>query len=70
MELKRLTYDKIHLLVGDAALFIMIDAKKGYAPGVPFAELEKFRCPSCAASRKYFVVEEKETLRRYTTRMH
>lgn len=37
------------------------NAKKGYTAGTPFAEIPKFRCPSCGASRKYFV-EEKETL--------
>lgn len=36
-------------------------AKKGIVAGTPFDEIEKFRCPQCGASKKYFVAEE-ETL--------
>jgi rubredoxin len=35
--------------------------KRGILPGTPFEELEKFRCPQCGASKKYFVPET-ETL--------
>eukprot|EP00595_Chromulina_sp_UTEXLB2642_P002461 CAMPEP_0196763614 /NCGR_PEP_ID=MMETSP1095-20130614/4427_1 /TAXON_ID=96789 ORGANISM="Chromulina nebulosa, Strain UTEXLB2642" /NCGR_SAMPLE_ID=MMETSP1095 /ASSEMBLY_ACC=CAM_ASM_000446 /LENGTH=163 /DNA_ID=CAMNT_0042117195 /DNA_START=112 /DNA_END=603 /DNA_ORIENTATION=+ len=35
--------------------------KKGVLPGTPFDEIEKFRCPQCGASKKYFVAEQ-ETL--------
>lgn len=35
--------------------------KKGIEPGTPFEEIEKFRCPQCGASKKYFVAET-ETL--------
>lgn len=31
--------------------------KKGIAPGTPFDEIEKFRCPQCGANKKYFVAE-------------
>jgi rubredoxin len=36
-------------------------AKFDVAPGTPFASIEKFRCPQCGASKKYFV-QETETL--------
>mmetsp|Transcript_2317 Transcript_2317/g.3182 ORF Transcript_2317/g.3182 Transcript_2317/m.3182 type:complete len:199 (-) Transcript_2317:89-685(-) len=32
--------------------------KKGIAPGTPFDEIEKFRCPQCGANKKYFVAEQ------------
>ena len=32
--------------------------KKGVAPGTPFDEIEKFRCPQCGANKKYFVAEQ------------
>ena len=35
--------------------------KKGIAPGTAFENIEKFRCPQCGASKKYFVAET-ETL--------
>jgi rubredoxin len=35
--------------------------EKGIAPGTQFLSIEKFRCPQCGASKKYFVAEE-ETL--------
>jgi len=35
--------------------------KKGIAPGTVWDDIEKFRCPSCGANKKYFV-EETETL--------
>jgi len=31
--------------------------KKGIAPGTPFNEIEKFRCPQCGANKKYFVAD-------------
>ena len=38
-------------------------AKKGIAPGTKFTDdaLEKFRCPTCGANKKYFIAET-ETL--------
>jgi rubredoxin len=35
--------------------------KKGVAPGTPIDDIDKFRCPQCGASKKYFVAET-ETL--------
>lgn len=35
--------------------------KKGIEPGTPWNEIEKFRCPNCGASKKYFV-QETETV--------
>ena len=35
--------------------------KKGIEPGTAFENIEKFRCPQCGASKKYFVAET-ETL--------
>jgi rubredoxin len=35
--------------------------EKGIAPGTQFISIDKFRCPQCGASKKYFVAEE-ETL--------
>ena len=32
--------------------------KKGVAPGTPFDDIEKFRCPQCGANKKYFVAEQ------------
>jgi rubredoxin len=31
--------------------------KKGIAPGTPFDDIDKFRCPECGANKKYFVAE-------------
>lgn len=36
-------------------------AKRGISPGTKFENIDKFRCPQCGASRKYFVAET-ETL--------
>eukprot|EP00607_Mallomonas_marina_P004626 CAMPEP_0182428944 /NCGR_PEP_ID=MMETSP1167-20130531/24828_1 /TAXON_ID=2988 /ORGANISM="Mallomonas Sp, Strain CCMP3275" /LENGTH=202 /DNA_ID=CAMNT_0024612183 /DNA_START=79 /DNA_END=687 /DNA_ORIENTATION=+ len=36
-------------------------AKRNIAPGTPWEEIEKFRCPECGAGKKYFVPET-ETL--------
>lgn len=33
---------------------------KGIKPGTPFDQIEKFRCPQCGASKKYFVAETEE----------
>lgn len=35
--------------------------KRGIAPGTPFEDIEKFRCPQCGVDKKYFVPET-ETL--------
>ena len=35
--------------------------KKGIAPGTAWEDIDKFRCPSCGANKKYFI-EETETL--------
>eukprot|EP00981_Chlorochromonas_danica_P007529 scaffold1769_cov164-Ochromonas_danica.AAC.2 len=35
--------------------------KKGIEPGTPWNEIERFRCPNCGASKKYFV-QETETV--------
>jgi len=43
--------------------------KKGIAPGTPFNEIEKFRCPQCGANKKYFVADV-ETLSGEYHRMH
>lgn len=43
--------------------------KRGIIGGTPFDEIEKFRCPQCGASKKYFVAET-ETLSGFKENMN